>query len=125
MARRTVMALLLLSVLACERANQHIAAAGTLTRRYAQSRFEKWNVRASAAGRDCGVLLVETSIILDDSMVEAMHYGAGPYAVDGRGMQHYSREAAFHGVVYKDATDRVWTYGELGEEEPTTIAVCH
>lgn len=121
---KIVVSLLLLSVLACHRPDAHVAAAGTLTRRYSQSKFEKWNVRARAAGRDCRVLLVETSIILDDSMVEAMHYGAGNYAVDGRGLQHFSRENAFHGVVYRDRTDRLWTYGDLSPEESRSIAVC-
>ncbi|HYC93133.1 MAG TPA: hypothetical protein VEO54_28265 [Thermoanaerobaculia bacterium] len=125
MARQIVAVLLFLSVLACQRPDARVSTASMLTQRYSRSRFEKWDVRASAAGRDCRVLLVRTSIILDDSMVEAMHYGAGAYAVDGRGMQHFSREGAFHDVVYRDRTDRVWIYGQLGEDEARSIAECH
>ena len=121
---KIVTTLLLLSVLACQNPDAHVSAASTLTQRYSRSKFAPWNVRASAAGRDCGVLLVETSIILDDSMVEAMHYGAGHYTVDGRGMQYFSRESAFHGVVYRDQSKRVWTYGNLDPEEAKSIAVC-
>ena len=125
MARQIILVLGFLSVLACQRPDTHVSTASMLTQRYSRSKFEKWNVHASAAGRDCRVLLVETSIILDDSMVEAMHYGAGAYAVDGRGMQHFSREGSFHGVVYRDQTDRVWTYGDLRQEEPRSITTCH
>ncbi len=121
---RTTIALLLL--FACRAVDDgHIAAATALTRRYAQSRFEKWHVHASAAGRDCSVLLVQTSIVLDDSMVEAMHYGTGAYAVDGRGVQHFSGDSAFRGVVYRDPTYRVWWYGDLGVEDPQSLAACH
>ena len=122
---KIVTSLLFLSVLACNSSDAHVSAASMLTQRYSHSKFEKWNVRARAAGRDCRVLLVETSIILDDSMVEAMHYGAGNYAVEGRGMQHFSRESAFHGVVYRDQTNHVWTYGDLGPEEAESIAACN
>lgn len=125
MARQIVVALLFVSIAACHRPGPQVSAASMLTRRYSRSQFEKWNVRASAAGRDCRVLLVETSIVLDDSMVEAMHYGAGPYSVDGRGMQHFSREGAFRAVLYRDQTDRVWTYGDLDQEEARSITACH
>jgi hypothetical protein len=103
----------------------HVVAASAVTRRYAQSRFAKWHVRASAAGRDCGVLLVETPIVLDESMVEAMHYGSGPYAVDGHGMHDFSRDGAFHAVVYRDATDRVWSYGDVQEDDARSLDPCH
>ena len=103
----------------------HVSAASALTRRYAESRFQKWNVHASAAGKDCSVLLVETSIVLDESMVEAMHYGIGPYAIQGRGLQNFSQEGGFRGVVYKDPTARVFSYGDLPDEDPKSLATCH
>lgn len=102
----------------------HVTAASALTRRYADSRFRKWNVHARAAGRDCRVLLVETSIVLDESMVEAMHYGTGPYAVEGRGLQNFSQEGGFRGVVYKDTTERVFPYGDLRDEDPRSLLPC-
>lgn len=115
----------LLLLFACRAVPEgHVTAASALTRKYAQSRFEKWNVRATATGRDCSVLLVETSIVLDESMVEAMHYGIGPYALEGRGLQNFSQEGGFRGVVYKDPTDRVFPYGDLRNENPRFLAPC-
>lgn len=119
------MTVTLLLLFSCRAApDGHVTAASALTRRYADSRFQKWNVRASAAGRDCSVLLVETSIVLDESMVEAMHYGTGPYAVEGRGLQNFSREGGFRGVVYRDPTERVFPYGDLRDEDPRSLPPC-
>ncbi|HVG23713.1 MAG TPA: hypothetical protein VND45_06125, partial [Thermoanaerobaculia bacterium] len=116
---------LLLMIFGCRPVGDgHTAAASAVTRRYAQSRFERWGVHATAAGRDCSVLLVETSAVLDDSMVEAMHYGIGFYAVEGRGVLQFSRDGAFRGVVYKDSTARLWPYGELTEAEKKELPPC-
>jgi hypothetical protein len=101
-----------------------VANASALTRRYSDSDFKTWNVRASAAGRDCRVLLVETSIVLDESMAEAMHHGTGPYALDGRGLNAFSAEDGFRGVVYKDSTNRVFHYGDLRDEDPHGLTPC-
>lgn len=102
----------------------HVAAADVFTRHYAQSRLAKWNVRASAAGPDCNVLFVRTSIIMDDSMIEAMHYGAGPYGVYDGGVQHFYRDRAFRGVIYRDPTEKVWAYGQIKDGEAATLAPC-
>jgi hypothetical protein len=119
-------AMTLLLLFACRAVpDGHISAASALTRRYALSRFQQWNVRASAAGKDCSVLLVETSVVLDESMVEAMHYGIGPYAIEERGLQSFSQDGGFRGVVYKDPTARVFPYGDLGAEDPKSLAACH
>ena len=120
---RTGLLLSIALVIACESnpkpsPNDHrVAAARVFTQQYTHSRLAEWNVRASAAGRDCDVLLVATSVILDDSMVEALHYGGGAYSVDGSGgVEHFCRRKAFRGVAYKDSTARVWTYGVSAEE---------
>ncbi len=127
--------LLLFAVVTCESnriktprkltaADGRIAAAHAFTRRYAQSRFSGWNIRADAAGTDCDVLFVNTSIVLDESMVEALHYGAGTYDIDGGGVQHFSRQQSFRGVAYKDRSARVWTYGAVSPAEAEAMTAC-
>lgn len=101
-----------------------IAAAHAFTRRYAQSRFSGWNIRADAAGADCDVLFVNTSIVLEESMVEALHYGAGTYDIYDGGVQHFSRQQAFRGVAYKDRSARVWTYGAVSAAEAEAMTAC-
>jgi hypothetical protein len=101
-----------------------VAAASRFTERSAQSRLAAWNVRASAAGQSCDVLLVETSIILEDSMVEALQYGAGAYAVVPGGIERFYGEHSFRGVAYKDASGRVWTYGHVTAAEAETMKRC-
>jgi hypothetical protein len=107
------------------RSDIQIRNAGLVTERYAQSRLSRWNVRASAAGSDCAVLFLETSVILEDAMVEAMHYGAGAYDVYDGGVQRFSREHAFRGVAYKDRSGRVWSYGAVTPAEAERLASCH
>lgn len=102
-----------------------VMAAGLFTSRYASSSLSGWNVRAAAAGHDCSILLVQVSIVLDDSLVEAMHYGAGAYAVYEGGVQHFYRERTFRGVAYKDGSGKIWTYGGVAMTEAETIVPCH
>lgn len=101
-----------------------VASADQFTQRYAQSRLSGWNVRASAAGTDCAVLFVRANIILEDSMIEAMHYGAGAYDIYDGGVQHFYRQRAFRGVAYKDSSGRVWTYGAVDETEAEALTPC-
>ena len=101
-----------------------IAAADALTKRYASSRLASWQLRASAAGRDCAVLFVQTPIVLEDSMVEAMHYGGGAYGVYAGGVRQFVRDRAFRGVAYKDASGRIWTYG-VAPHEAEELVPCH
>ncbi|HYC60322.1 MAG TPA: hypothetical protein VEK79_12235 [Thermoanaerobaculia bacterium] len=103
----------------------HIKHADHFTERYAQSRLARWNVHARAAGRDCAVLFVETSMILEDSMIEAMHYGAGAYDIHEGGVQQFLRERAFRGVAYKDRSGRLWTYGAVTPAEAEGLTPCH
>lgn len=102
----------------------HINAAASLTDRCAASRLARWNIRGRAAGADCRVLLVDTSMVLEDSLVEAIHYGTGAYAVVDGGVRRFTRERAFRGVVYRDRTGRLWTYGDLVRREAEELQPC-
>ena len=116
---------LLCLLFSCETQNDgRVTAATSFTERFAKSRFATWHVRAKAAGKDCGVLLVETSMIMDESMIEAMHYGAGAYDVYRGGVQQFSRDRAFRGVVYRDPSLRTWTYGATNATEVDTLRPC-
>lgn len=103
-----------------------IASANAFTEHYSRTRLSAWNVRGSAAGADCAVLFVEASMILEDSLVDALHSGTGHYAVyKGGGVHHFSRECHFRGVAYRDSTGYIWTYDAVTPEEARTIRPCH
>jgi len=104
--------------------DERIAAASLLTRRCAASRLAKWNIRGVAAGADCSILLVDTSMVLDDSLVEAIHYGTGPYAVVDGGVRQFTRLRAFRGVAYRDRIGRVRSYGNLTQREAEELQPC-
>lgn len=104
--------------------DNRIAAAASFTKVYAQSRFSGWNVRGSAAGPDCAILFVQTPVILEDSMIEAMHYGAGVYEIYGGGVEQFTQDKAFRGVAYKDGSDRVWTYGKVTPTDEQSLVPC-
>ena len=122
---KNLVPMLLCFLVACETQNDgRITAATSFTERFSKSRFATWHVRAKAAGDDCGVLLVETSLIMDESMIEAMHYGAGAYDVYRGGVQQFCRERAFRGVVYRDPSLRTWTYGATNPIEADSLRPC-
>jgi len=102
----------------------HISAATDFTRRYKSSRLAQWNVRATAAGADCSVLLVTTSVSLEEPMIEALHYGTGPYETNDGGVQRFCRERAFRGVAYRDGAGHTWTFGATDNAEATDIKAC-
>jgi len=101
-----------------------VSAANQLTGLYANSRLAAWNLQATAAGTDCDVVLVTTPIILEDSMVDALHYGAGAYAVYDGGVQRFCRDRAFRGAAYKDASGRIWTYGGITSGQAMKLRTC-
>jgi hypothetical protein len=104
--------------------DMHVAAANEFTERYSRSRLAAWNVRAHAAGTDCDVLFVQTSIIMEESMVDALHYGAGAYAVYAGGVQRFCRDRSFRATAYGDPSGRVWTYGEITAAQSTNLRPC-
>lgn len=120
----------LITLLSCDsrqatsRTNVHITAATLLTQRYAASPFAAWHIRATAAGNDCSVLVLQTEIILEDSMVEAMHYGAGAYNTFPGGVKQFTTDHAFRGVIYKDVSGRAWPYGAVTEREAEEVTPC-
>ena len=118
---------LVLAAWACQSnqaADVHVAAADTFTTLYSRSRLSGWKVQARAASADCSVLLIETSIIMEASMIEAMHYGSGAYDVYDGGVQRFYRDRGFRGVAYKDSSGTIWTYGGVTEREAETLAPC-
>ena len=127
MTYKPILTFSLLLACACQSnqaADVHVAAAQTFTRLYAESRLSGWKVEARAAGPDCSVLLVEPSIVMESSMIEAMHYGSGAYDVYDGGVQRFSRDRGFRGVAYKDTTGTIWTYGDVTAREAETLAPC-
>ena len=105
-------------------AKARVASATLLTNDCAASRLSGWNVRGTAAGTDCGVLLVETPMILEDSIVEAMHYGTGAYDLYRGGIYHFSRSRSFRGVAYRDGSGKTWTYGAVSDDEVAGLKPC-
>lgn len=123
---RIILAILICCI-ACRSNPEHdkrIAAAKLLTMRYEQSRFSAWKLRARAAGADCRVLLVQTGNVLDDSLVEAMHYGGTDYRMVDGGVHQFYRERTFRAVAYRDAAERVWTFGGLSPMEGESLQPC-
>lgn len=106
-------------------ARDRITAAEVFTRRYDRSRMSAWKIRANAAGPDCSILTVHTTMVLDDSMVEAMHYGTGPYDVYDGGVQRFSATRGFRGVAYEDDSRRIWTYGGITVPQAELLTPCH
>lgn len=94
-----------------------VLAAAELTKLYANSRLKEWEVRATVTGKDCRVLFVQTPVIMEKTMVEAMHYGTSTYSADGRSIDQFSREREFRGVAYRDGSGNVWTFGAVTSEE--------
>lgn len=103
---------------------QRASAASLFTSHYARSRMSGWNLNARAAGTDCTILFVQTPMIMDDSIVEALHYGAGAYDVYEGGVQRFYRERSFRAVAYKDGSGKLWTYGAVTQAEAGTLEAC-
>jgi hypothetical protein len=64
-------------------------------------------------------------MVLEDSLVEAMHYGAGAYGVFNGGVHSFYRDRAFRGVAYRDTTQRVWTFGAVTTAEGAQLRACY
>ena len=101
----------------------YVASAAELTARYGTSYLGAWHVRGHAAGADCNVLVVETSVVLEESQVEALHYGSGAYDVVPGGVQQFARDHHFRGVIYNVCTGGVWHYG-VGNLEASRLQAC-
>jgi len=130
MWRIAAFALLALITIGCEsnrmptERERRVAAARTFTRQFALSGLSAWNVRATAAADDCGVLFITTPIQLEEPMVETLHYGTGAYDVNRGGVQRFCLERAFRGVAYRDGSGHTWTYGATDAAEAATMKRC-
>jgi hypothetical protein len=102
-----------------------IASAVLLKSEYDRSPLADWGIRVKAAGSDCRILLIHAGVIMDDTMIEAMHYGAGSYAVYEGGVQRFYLERSFRGVAYTDSSEKVWTFGTISEAEAAAAEPCH
>lgn len=95
-------------------------SAQLFTSRYSASRLASWNVRATAAGPRCDVLRIDVDVVLEDAMVQAMHYGEAAYDVYEGGVKQFAAERHFRGVVYADPTGKRWKFGAV----PKTLQPC-
>jgi hypothetical protein len=124
------LALLVMTVTSCAPARRsaaediRISAARLLTMQYERSELAKWQVRAAAAGPDCGVLLVHIPFGVEDAMIRAMHYGAGAYNVYDGGVERFYPQYTFASVVYTDASTRMWVYGDIQERDALKLETC-
>lgn len=94
----------------CGAQRSHTADANDLTARYGSSRFAKWRIRGKATGPDGSLLCVSIGIVVDDSMIQALHYGSGLYDVYPGGIQGFMKDRRFRAVTYTDKTGRKWGY---------------
>lgn len=83
----------------------------------------KHKLQATAAGRDCRVLLVATETRFNDDLVEKIHYGGGDYSAFG-GVEEFSRARGFRAVVYRDPAGGLWTYGGTTRDEAGSLPRC-
>lgn len=101
----------------------YVASAAQLTTLYGTSQLSSWHVRGHAAGADCTVLVVEASVVMEETQVDALHYGSGAYDVVPGGVKQFAHDHHFRGVVYNDCTGGVWPYG-VGSREASQLQAC-
>ncbi|HSY50411.1 MAG TPA: hypothetical protein VLC46_16485 [Thermoanaerobaculia bacterium] len=113
--------LLILFATACHQQSsagrERIASAAALTKIYAGSRVSGLRLEAKAAPMDRSILLIRIGIPVDDSQVEAIHYGTGSFGVTPNGIRRFYLDHRFRGVIYQDATGATWAYGSVRTEE--------
>ena len=96
-----------------------VTAAALFTSRYSRSGLS--HVSARAAGFDCGVLLVTVGASANEELINAVHFDSSVY--EG-GVAHFYQERSFRGVVYRDASGKLWKYGLVGEGEIAALTPC-
>ena len=104
--------------------NVHVDAADAFTSLYASSPLWRWDLRGQAAGPQCDVLVIDASVFLEEAMIESMHYGSGPFDIYVGGIEKFSRDRRFRGVVYRDGERRTWTYGAVERTEAESLQPC-
>ncbi len=98
--------------------NAAIAAAASFTRQHT-----KHKLHASVAGSDCQILLITIETAFDDDLVESIHYGTDGYDAFG-GVEQFAHDHEFRGVVYRDASGGLWTYGATTRDEARSLSPC-
>jgi hypothetical protein len=106
-----------------EERDPYVRDAEFLTARYAL-KLPQWNIRARAAGPRCDVLVLHVGVILEESMIEAMHFGTGPYEEVTGSLQRFYHQQGFRGVAYHDKSEKIWTYGNVSEQEARALVPC-
>jgi hypothetical protein len=101
-----------------------VPAVRDLAPHLARPPYAQWKFDAAAAGDDCAVLFLRSRVLLDDSSVEAIHYGAGGYALPDGGLQQFARDRSFRAVVYRDASGVLWTHGATTRREAESLVEC-
>ncbi|MEA2489388.1 MAG: hypothetical protein QOH21_1180 [Acidobacteriota bacterium] len=99
-------------------------AAGRQLTAGASTRVPAWHIRARAAGHDCGVLLVDIGVNMEDVLVNGLQYGVAPYEIAEGGLHRFSREHSFRAVAYRDAAGRIWTYGAISRTDAESMVPC-
>jgi hypothetical protein len=99
----------------------YVIASEELTMRYTRTPVE---IRATAAGGDCLVLLVQSKTPLNDNTVEALHYGSPDYKGYPGGVRQFAIDHEFRGVAYRDAHGTLWTFGSTSEKEAREVHQC-
>ena len=121
--KRLPVAGVLFALLACDfdpRADRLAHAARECTELYAAH-----DLRASAAGDDCLVLLVHAETRLSDTAVESIHYGTGDGAGYAGGLRQVLEDRGVRAVVYEDADRGLWTFGSITDDEAHSLKPCH
>jgi hypothetical protein len=114
-------AALALALFACnthQAGEDRVAAADLFTQAY-----ERQELEAFVGGADCLALIIRANTRLDDSVVESMQYGTGPYVAFG-GVEVFAEKRRFRAVVYRDAADGLWTYGAVSRDEARSMPRC-
>lgn len=101
-----------------------VREAEMFTQLYSRSRLSAWDVRATAAGSDCAVLFVTTTMLLEDSLIDALHYGSGAYDIYDGGIHEFYRRRTFRGVAYQDRSKKIWTFGGVSQLEAASLTSC-
>lgn len=119
--QRLLTAGLALLLITCNgpRATKRAAAAADLfTDEHAQRAL-----KASVAGVDCAVLLIDIETSSTTDLIESIHYGGGEYKAFG-GVEELAQKHGFRAVVYRDADGNLQTYGATTRKEAKELRKC-
>lgn len=84
-----------------------ILAADELTGMFHVHPLDEYRITAYASGQDCTTLLLTSTIVLDDNMVEDLHFGGGVPAYRN-GVMGFALARGFSRVKYVDTWGKTW-----------------